>query len=166
MKTKILTIPLFVPLAAFPLFAGADSQWLLKQSTLTWHAAHPLHQSDGVSHAARGKGVCHAGQCDFLIAVPVKSFADVADRWTNAFWAEYSSSTMLIQFSSLAAKSPFEPLLKSEWVGSDESVLWARSRAGEARRSEPLTAITGPDNRALLNAGMVRHSAMEARARG
>jgi hypothetical protein len=22
----------------------------------------------------RGKGICHAGQCDFLIAVPVKSF--------------------------------------------------------------------------------------------
>jgi len=27
-----------------------------------------------VSHAARGKGVCHDGQCDFLIAVAVKSF--------------------------------------------------------------------------------------------
>jgi hypothetical protein len=27
-----------------------------------------------VSHEARGKGVCRAGQCDFLIAVPVKSF--------------------------------------------------------------------------------------------
>ena len=36
--------------------------------------SHPLHQIEGVSHAARGKGVCHAGQCDFLIAVPVKSF--------------------------------------------------------------------------------------------
>jgi len=36
--------------------------------------SHPLHQVDGVSHAARGKGVCHAGQCEFLIAVPVKSF--------------------------------------------------------------------------------------------
>jgi hypothetical protein len=36
--------------------------------------SHPLHQSEGVSHAARGKGVCHAGQCDFSIAVPVKSF--------------------------------------------------------------------------------------------
>jgi hypothetical protein len=35
---------------------------------------HPLHQVDGVSHAAKGKGVCHAGQCDFLIAAPVKSF--------------------------------------------------------------------------------------------
>ena len=54
--------------------AQADSQWVLEQSTLTYHVSHPLHQTDGVSHAARGKGVCHAGQCDFLIAVPVKSF--------------------------------------------------------------------------------------------
>jgi len=53
---------------------GADSQWVLGQSTLTYHVSHPLHQIDGVTHAARGKGVCHAGQCDFLIAVPVKSF--------------------------------------------------------------------------------------------
>jgi hypothetical protein len=60
-------------LLASPL-AGADSQWILEQSTLTYHVSHPLHQTDGVSHAARGKGVCHAGQCDFLIAVPVKTF--------------------------------------------------------------------------------------------
>jgi hypothetical protein len=61
-------------LLALPAFGGADSQWVLEQSTLTYHVSHPLHQTDGVSHAARGKGVCHAGQCDFLIAVPVKSF--------------------------------------------------------------------------------------------
>ncbi len=61
-------------LVALPAFAQADSQWLLAQSTLTYHASHALHQSEGVSHSARGKGVCHAGQCDFLIAVPVKSF--------------------------------------------------------------------------------------------
>lgn len=53
---------------------AADTQWILEQCTLTYHVSHPLHQIDGVSHAARGKGVCHAGQCDFLIAVPVKSF--------------------------------------------------------------------------------------------
>jgi len=52
----------------------ADSQWVLEKSTLTYRVFHPLHQIDGVSHAARGKGVCHAGECDFLIAVPVKSF--------------------------------------------------------------------------------------------
>jgi hypothetical protein len=57
-----------------PKLAQADSQWVLEQSMLSYHVSHPLHQIDGVSHAARGKGVCHAGQCDFLIAVPVKSF--------------------------------------------------------------------------------------------
>jgi hypothetical protein len=61
-------------LVACRTFAGTDSQWVLEQSTLTYHVSHPLHQTEGVSHAARGKGVCHAGQCDFLIAVPVKSF--------------------------------------------------------------------------------------------
>ncbi len=55
-------------------FAAADQQWVLKQSTLSYHVSHPLHQIDGVSHAARGKGVCHDGECDFLIAAPVKSF--------------------------------------------------------------------------------------------
>lgn len=71
MTKKIL--PLFLLLAISNLF-GADQTWVLKQSTLTYHVSHPLHQTDGVSHAARGKGVCHEGQCDFLIAVPVKSF--------------------------------------------------------------------------------------------
>ncbi len=54
--------------------AAADGQWALEQSTLTYHVSHPLHETEGVSHAARGKGVCQAGQCDFLIAAPVKSF--------------------------------------------------------------------------------------------
>jgi len=54
--------------------AQSDGQWILEQSTLTYHVSHPLHQIDGVSHAARGKGVCHAGECDFLIAAPIKSF--------------------------------------------------------------------------------------------
>jgi hypothetical protein len=71
MKPKSLAILLIV----VPLGLGAeDVQWGLEQSTLVYHVSHPLHQIDGVSHAARGKGVCHAGQCNFLIAVPVKSF--------------------------------------------------------------------------------------------
>jgi hypothetical protein len=61
-------------LLALPTLAQTDSQWVLSQSTLTYHVSHPLHQTEGISHSARGKGVCHAGQCDFLIAVPVKSF--------------------------------------------------------------------------------------------
>jgi hypothetical protein len=61
-------------LLALPAFAQADHTWILDQSILTYHMSHPLHEVDGVSHAARGKGVCHAGQCDFLLAVQVKTF--------------------------------------------------------------------------------------------
>ena len=73
MEKKIALLA-FLSLLAIPAYAQTDSQWTLEQSTLSYHVSHPLHQVDGVSHAARGKGICHAGQCDFLIAVPVKSF--------------------------------------------------------------------------------------------
>jgi hypothetical protein len=72
MNAKILTAVLFLALPQ--LAPAADSQWVLEQSTLSYRVSHTLHQTDGISHAARGKGVCHEGQCDFLIAVPVKSF--------------------------------------------------------------------------------------------
>ena len=61
-------------LVALPVLAQTGSQWVLEQSTLTYHMSHPMHQVEGVSRAAKGKGLCHAGQCDFLIAVPVKFF--------------------------------------------------------------------------------------------
>src|SRR5579871_1227817 len=71
MHIKTLALIFFL---ALPCVYAADHQWVLKQSTLTYHVSHPLHQIDGVSHAARGKGICHEGQCEFLIAVPVKTF--------------------------------------------------------------------------------------------
>lgn len=67
-------IAILLLLLAFPLLGYADGQWVLKQSTLTYHISHPLHEADGVSHAARGKGDCQSGECNFLIAAPVKSF--------------------------------------------------------------------------------------------
>lgn len=71
MKKRTLITFLFF---AVPAIAQTGSQWVLSQATLTYHVNHPLHQVDGVSHAARGKGACNAGHCDFLVAVPVKSF--------------------------------------------------------------------------------------------
>jgi YceI-like domain len=75
MKKKIpfIALPLAL-LLVLPNLHAADQQWVLKESTLTYHVSHPLHQSEGVSHEARGKGICHDGECNFLIAVPVKSF--------------------------------------------------------------------------------------------
>ncbi len=70
---RILTL-LALTLVASSAMGQKDVHWILTQSTLTYHMSHPMHQVDGVSHAARGKGTCQAGQCDFLIAAPVKSF--------------------------------------------------------------------------------------------
>jgi len=72
MNAKILIVLLLLSMPQ--LAAGADSQWVLEQSTLTYHVSHRLHQTEGISQAARGKGICHDGQFAFLIAVPVKSF--------------------------------------------------------------------------------------------
>ena len=66
----LLTLPAFAHSHA----QATDQTWSLDQSTLTYHMSHPIHEVDGTSRAARGKGVCHAGQCDFLIAATVKSF--------------------------------------------------------------------------------------------
>lgn len=75
MKTKLGTIALvLLVVAILPAILRADSQWTLEKSTLTYHISHPLHEADGVSYEARGKGTCAAGKCNFLIAVPVKSF--------------------------------------------------------------------------------------------
>jgi hypothetical protein len=67
---RLVALFLLSPLA----LAQSPETWLLKQSALSYHMSHPMHQVDGVSHAARGKGVCSAGTCDFLVAAPVKSF--------------------------------------------------------------------------------------------
>jgi hypothetical protein len=71
MNKPLLILFLLSPL---PLLAQADTQWMLEKSTLSYHMTHPVHEVDGVSHEAKGKGICHAGECNFLIAAPVKSF--------------------------------------------------------------------------------------------
>ena len=71
MSWKFLSVFLFF---AQPALAQTGSQWGLERSTLTYHMSHPMHQVDGASHAAKGKGTCQGGQCDFLIAAPVNTF--------------------------------------------------------------------------------------------
>jgi hypothetical protein len=94
-----------------PSLASAEGQWALEQSTLSYHISHPLHQVDGVSHAARGKGSCHAGQCDFLIAAPVKSF-DSGDSNRDlhmlqvARGAQFPLVTVRVRLPEDAASSP------------------------------------------------------------
>lgn len=108
MKAKSL-IAFF--LFAVSSFGQSDTNWVLEQSTLTYSMTHPIHHVEGISHAARGKGVCHAGGCDFLIAVPVKSF-DSGDSNRDLHMlqvtrgAEFPMAVVRTQFPEAAITSP------------------------------------------------------------
>lgn len=76
-RLATLSLPIIFSLLCAAVLAQQSSTpatWILDSSTLTYHMSHPIHEVDGVSHAAKGKGVCHEEVCEFLLAVPVKSF--------------------------------------------------------------------------------------------
>lgn len=123
MSRKMLIAVLLV---ALPLFARADSQWLLDQSTLTYHMTHPMHEVNGVSHAAKGKGVCHDGQCDFLIAAPVKSF-DSGDSNRDLHMIE---ATKGAQFPLVVVRAKFpDSELSAATIYADLEVQFAGQTA-------------------------------------
>jgi uncharacterized low-complexity protein len=64
----------FLALLASSIAATAQAQYTLVKSSLTYHMSHPIHQVDGTSMDAKGKGSCGGAKCDFLIAAPVNSF--------------------------------------------------------------------------------------------
>jgi hypothetical protein len=73
-KTTLFEVAALALMSAQPAISQQDKQWIADQAILSYHMSHPMHQVDGVSRDAKGKGVCNASQCDFLIAVPVKTF--------------------------------------------------------------------------------------------
>jgi hypothetical protein len=119
-----LTFCLLFALAA--LARAADQQWVLQESTLAYHVSHPLHQSEGVSHGARGKGVCHDGQCDFLIAAPVKSFdSGDSNRDLHMLQVVHGAQSPLV---SVRAKSP-EASLTGPTIHLDLEIQFAGQTA-------------------------------------
>lgn len=99
-----------------------DQQWFLDKSTLTYHMSHPMHQVEGVSHDARGKGICHAGQCDILIAVPVKSFAS-GDTNRDLHMLE---ATHGAQFPIVVIRAHFaESEIATPWVHANLDIQFA-----------------------------------------
>ena len=129
MSRKLLfAITLFSFAAVAPLFAlgQSDSTWLADQSTLTYHISHPMHEVDGTSHAAKGKGICHAGWCDFLVAVPVKSF-DSGDTNRDLHMIE---ATRGAQFPLIQVRAHFPQAdAGAQWIHADLEVQFAGQTA-------------------------------------
>jgi hypothetical protein len=85
-----------------------------------------MHQVDGVSHAAKGKGTCHAGQCSFLIAAPVKSF-DSGDTNRDLHMLE---STRGAQFPMVVVRTSFpEEAAASATIDADLEIQFAGQTA-------------------------------------
>jgi hypothetical protein len=129
MKRNILPALLLVSQVLFvPSFATAqsDSTWVAGQSTLSYHMSHPMHEVDGVSHGARGKGICHAGACDFLIAVPVKSFdSGDTNRDLHMIEATRGAEFPLIQMRARFPQSE----ITQQWIHADLEVQFAGQTA-------------------------------------
>ncbi len=110
--------------------AQPDSTWLADEAMLSYHMSHPMHEVDGVSHAARGKGVCHAGWCDFLIAVPVKTF-DSGDTNRDLHMIE---ATKGAQFPMIQVRARFQQAETAEpWIHADLEVQFAGQTAHYAK---------------------------------
>lgn len=123
MKRAILLSLLLAPAGAL---AQADAQWMLDASTLSYHMSHPMHEVNGVSHAAKGKGVCHAGLCDFLVAVPVKSF-DSGDTNRDLHMLE---ATRGAQFPMVVVRARFpESAMSSATIAAELEVQFAGQTA-------------------------------------
>ena len=123
--------------AALPAAAQSDSQWVLEQSTLSYHLSHPMHEVDGVSHAGKGKGVCHAGECDFLIAAPVKTF-DSGDTNRDLHMLD---TTKGAQFPMVVVKTHFAASeLNNATVYADLEVQFAGQTAHYAHVAFQRTA--------------------------
>jgi hypothetical protein len=110
-------------LASYSCAQEPNQVWVLEQATLTYHMSHPMHEVDGASHAAKGKGVCQAETCEFLVAAPVKSF-DSGDTNRNlhmlqaARGAEFPLVTVRFHLSDSQVKaSTFDCDLAVEFAG-------------------------------------------------
>lgn len=129
MKPRLRLAALLCGLVLFAqtaIVAQATSQWTADQSTLTYRITHPMHTVEGTSHEARGKGVCSAGQCQFLIAVPVKSFA-TGDSNRDLHMMEAVRGA---QFPMVVVHAKFpEPEVHEQWIHADVEVQFAGQTA-------------------------------------
>jgi hypothetical protein len=72
---KILkTVFLLILVPGLGFSSELKGNWVLDKSELSYKVTHPLHHVIGKSTEARGKGICSATKCQFIVAVPVKSF--------------------------------------------------------------------------------------------
>jgi hypothetical protein len=118
-----MRILFFVALAGLLVAAATcrADDWVLESSTITYHVVHPLHHVDGTSRAAKGKGVCRKGRCDFLAAVPVNTF-DSGDSNRDLHMLQVTRGG---EFPMVAVRTAFPEVSTGTTVAADLEIQFA-----------------------------------------
>ena len=123
MKTTLVALfALFVPI--FGLAGGAKEQWVLEKSEITYTVTHPLHVVRGKSLSAKGKGLCDGRHCEFLVAVPVKTF-DSGDNNRDLHMLQVTKAGLYPMIQVSAETGEIHDRQKPQTILSDLEVSFA-----------------------------------------
>lgn len=124
----------------------AKTTYLLKSSTLTYSAHHPLHAFTARSkNAAKGKAVCDAEKCELLIAVPVKSFdSENSNRDAHMLEVSRGAEFPLITFRSTFALKSISSEVDgvAEFAGQTKPIKLVKLKQGGDAENPSLSAET------------------------
>jgi hypothetical protein len=112
MRGRVLLMAILVLLPLSSLAADLKGKWALSQSTLVYRVTHPLHKVAGKSVAAKGKGECGAKGCEFLVAVPVKTFDSGDGNRDSHMWQTVKAGTypmVQVRISKLRGADAAQP---------------------------------------------------------
>lgn len=120
---------IWIGLVAFGLpllaFSGAGKeQWTLEKSEISYVVTHPLHVVHGKSLSAKGKGVCYDLKCEFLVAVPVKTF-DSGDNNRDLHMLEVTKAGLYPMIEVRAKTAGFQADLTPKTIVADLDVSFA-----------------------------------------
>lgn len=123
MKTRLIWFFAFLaPAVAFS--GGSKGQWVLEKAEIGYTVTHPLHVVHGKSLSAKGKGVCYGSYCEFLVAVPVKSF-DSGDQNRDLHMLEVTKAGLYPLIEVKARTPEIQSGPKTKTVIADLEVSFA-----------------------------------------
>lgn len=135
-----------VPVAVFA--GGSKGQWVLEKAEIDYTVTHPLHVVHGKSFSAKGKGVCYGRHCDFLVAVPVKSF-DSGDENRDLHMQEVTRAGLYPLVEVKAQTPEIKPGKNPKTIMADLEVGFAGQKV--EYRKVPLSVLEWKSDEARIS---------------
>lgn len=121
MKSFIL-ISIMILLSESTFAKLPKTNWQIDSGKLSYHVNYPLKKVEGSSQTVRGKGSCAGGKCQFLVAVPVKSFESGDGNRDNHMLevtkaASFPMTTVKVSFDEPIQGTPLDATLTVTFAG-------------------------------------------------